>query len=701
MIPTSPAARWRRLDIALVSLAVVLTAGCGQPRVEEVPVTGTSSDNPIATDSVYGTPPDPIPTDPAPPPATASPTGREPRLIWTAARQATWNRMVQEQHPRFLHIKSKCDRAKSGSPAYGDRGLWCALYYQMTGDLSAARTAWTIVAPSLTGAPANANDVRENYIENALLFDWLYPALNATEQAQAIAGLNTWANYVLAVGTPAYVGGMRTGDSDAMVGYYFGLAAADLATRGMAGHVDWLDASQSGGPGYLPVGNLTATGINRSTARNTIAEYATVRAAGGQWIESSGYDPGTVVLLVMGVEAIRTAIAPQPDPFPEVQQFFREAIDFNIQIVTPDLRSSVHWGDEQHPHQFQGRLFKRVAMLGQLAGATAGSIESGRAMGLIDALAQQYGWEGYGALDPWARFYLFYDPYAPRAAWQSTPTHTAAGRGHLVVRTANTLFSGMMVPPSDVDHQIKYLSDFQLYRNGEWALTHPFGYAGPAVEGESTNGLLTAGLSAMVNRGIDRVESGTGWWAVTGSTGGSHYDAGSYYNPPPPFLNMWQRTVVYLQRNGVDHVVTVDRVDMQDPRQLPSFDRYRSIDQTRITGARGLLEWIIHMPVPPTNAGNRWSWQTPGGQPVTVTALGAMPTAHVIDEMSLGWTSNFPASELKYQLRLVPPFTGGQTVLRHVVTVGNAAPAITVSGDTITIDGVQVIVTANGVQVIG
>lgn len=695
-MPNRHASRWRDLGLPLLA---ALAAGCAQPRVEEVPVTGTSSNNPVATDSVYGTPPDPIPTDPGPPPATASPTGREPRLIWTAQRQATWDRMVAEQHPRFLHIKSKCDRAKTGSPAYGDRGLWCALHYQMTGDVTSARTAWTIVAPSLTSPPANANDVRENFIENALLFDWLYPALNATERAQAIAGLNGWANYVLAVGTPAYVGGMRTGDSDAMVGYYFGLAATDLATRGMTGHVDWLSATQTGGPGTLPVGGVIATGINRSTARNTIAEYASVRAAGGQWIESSGYDPGTVVLLVMGVEAVRTAVAPQADPFPEVQAFLREAIDFNVQIITPDLLESVQWGDEQHARQFRGRLFKRVALLGQLAGATAGTIESGRAMGLIDALAQQYGWEGYGALDPWARFYLLYDPYAPRASWQHNTVYTAAGRGHMVVRTGNTLFSGMMAPPSGVDHQLKYLSDFQLYRNGEWAVTHPLGYAGPAVEGEGANGLLTAGLSGMVSRGPDRVESGPGWWAITGSTSGSHYD-GSYYNPPPAFLNLWQRTVVYLQRNGVDHVITVDRVDMQDPRQLPSFDRYRSADQARITGARGLLEWIIHTPVPPTASGNRWNWQTAGGQPVTVTALGGTPTAHVLDETALGWTSNFPASELRYQLRLVPAFSGGQTVLRHVVTVGNPGTVITVSGDTITIDGVQVIVTASGVQVI-
>ncbi len=294
----------RRTLAWLAPVAIAFVAGCTQPRTEDTPLAGTLSDNPLPTDSVYGTPPDPIPTVP-PPPASASPTGREPRLIWTSARQATWNRMVQENHPRWQEIQGKCNRARAGSPDYGDRGLWCALVYQMSGDVSAARVAWQIIAPSMINPPANANEIRENFIENAILFDWLYPALTQSEQTQAISGLNSWGNYALAIGTSQYTGGMRTSDSDAMVGYYFGLAAADIATGGMPGHVDWLASTQTGGPGILPVGGLRATAPDRSTARNTISEFLTNRARGGQWIESSDYDPGTVALLIMGTEAVQ------------------------------------------------------------------------------------------------------------------------------------------------------------------------------------------------------------------------------------------------------------------------------------------------------------------------------------------------------------------------------------------------------------
>lgn len=682
----------------------LLFVACSQQQ----PLPPTLSGNPTSptTDSVYGTPPDPIPeipTAPPPPPpgSSASPTGREPRLIWTAARQQTWNRMVAENHLHYQHIRSKCNQTRSGTTPYGDRGIWCTIEYQMTGDVTAARAAWGVASQYITAPPRDANDERESFIENAITFDWLYPALTEAERAAAIAGLNAWGRYALAQGTPANVGGMHTNDSDAMVGYYFGLAAADLATQGMPGHVAWLSQSQTGGPGTLPVGGLQATGTNRNTARNTIAQYAAVLARGGQWIEGSDYDLGTLQLLLLGYEAVRQAVD-GADPFPEIRQFAQDAIRFNIAIITNDLNQAVQWGDEEHPRDFRGRLYKRVGVLSLLAGATVGTAESGSALGMIDALMQRYGMSGYLSADPlYGRFYFTYDPYATRASTAPQTTFVAEARGHVIARSGNSIASMMMAPRALVDHELEYLSNFQLYRNGEWAITNPLGYNGPAVQGEGSNGLLVAGLSSMHVKGPTRVSSGTNWWAVTGATSGNYYQP-SFWDPPATFLTQWERTVVYLQRNGVDHFITVDRLQMENPQSLPKMDRYYPDDRTRIQNARGLVEWIIHAPVAPQGGGNRWTWSTPGGQPVVVTALGPAPTPHVINEAQL-WSGfwNFQASELKHQLRLVPQFTGGSTVLRHVVSVGASNPSITVNGDVITIGSTQVTVTATGVQVSG
>ncbi|MEZ4379099.1 MAG: hypothetical protein R3B35_12525 [Gemmatimonadales bacterium] len=235
----------------------------------------------------------------------------------------------------------------------------------------------------------------------------------------------------------------------------------------------------------------------------------------------------------------------------------------------------------------QAACFDRARRLGVLAGAPDHRNPGARDRA-IDALTQQYGATGYVSAEPWARFYLLYDPYAPRSGWAQEGPYYAAGKGHLVSRSGGTLFSALMAPRTEVDHELEYLSDFQLYRNGEWAITHPMGYAGPAVEGEGVNGLLVAGLSAMSAKGPSRAESGNGWWALTGSTQGSRYAAG-YYQPPPTYLHQWQRTVVHLQRNGLDHIITVDRLDMQNPQSLANFDRLPDGDRNRIQPARGLV----------------------------------------------------------------------------------------------------------------
>src|SRR5690606_24659658 len=120
----------------------------------------------------------------------------------------------------------------------------------------------------------------------------------------------------------------------------------------------------------------------------------------------------------------------------------------------------------------------------------------------------------------------------------------ASGMGSLYVRHDADLFWAGVQPWPGVDHALNYLSDFQLYRRGEWVITRPQGYAGPSVEAPAANGLLISGLGSVARRGPLRHESGEGWWAVTGATSGPLYGTG-YWEPPPAFLREWRRTIVY------------------------------------------------------------------------------------------------------------------------------------------------------------
>ena len=696
----------------LLILAASLTA-CGN---EVDPVTAKRPDTPVVLDSVTGdsilayhpTMPDTTPPTGSNPDTTGnpgsptpedslSPTGRAPILIWTPQRQGIWNRMVSENHPLFQLVKSNCQAAKNGSPRYADRGQWCTLYFQMTGDVSAARRAWAQLSIDIAMVP-NANGVRENFTESVILYDWLYPALTAAERVTAVTYLEKWAENALAINTAQYEGGTRASDSDAVTGYYFGLIALDLvgehtvpATRRWRNEV-----MQSPTLPRIPVGGLDATGANYNSLRNALSAFA-VASAGGEWLEGDNYNMGTIVLLLMGVEAVRTATG--VDHYPELTQFLIDAARTQTYHVTSDMTEAMQWGDEQNPREFVGRLYKRMTLLGNLAGVGQGTAEGAEAGALVQDLFGKYGYSGYQSAEPWARIMLTYNPYAATSSWRHEGTERfAPGRGLLMVRNNGVLFSTMMTMANNADHTVYGFGSFQLHRNGEWAVTHPLGYGAAADHGEGQNAMLIAGMSSMLDRRVLAQQSGPGWWSVTGRTAGAYYDPG-YYNPPPVFLRNWTRSVVYLNRGGVDWIVTVDDVDATHPEQLTKFDRYRAADQARMVGTP-LAQWIVHMPVAPTADGpDRLRWRTPGGQPVILHRLETASSVQVLDEKVL-WSAvnNFQNVEKKFQVRISTNASGRMI---HAISVGtDSPPAVTAITDGVKLGNTEVRVINDQVVVV-
>lgn len=635
-------------------------------------------------------------------PAAVSPTGRAPRLLWTPARQLTWARMAQQRDPMFLLANANCNQAMRGKPRYGDRGLWCAWMYQVTGNPRIGRIAWNQIRHAVLDAKLRDNSVREDFIETALLVDWLLPVLTAEEQAAAVAGLNRWARFALAIGTEKYEGGINLANSDEVVGYFFGLAATDIATRGLPGHQPWLDATPQATKANVTVGGLAASGADRRTVRNTISQYVTKLGAGGEWFESTGYNPGTVALLALGYAAVRPALA--ADSLADVAAFLDQAGVAQVWEVTPDLRQSVQWGSDEHPRQFVGRLFKRATTLALIAGAVEGTPGSSAAQGLLHALLARYRLTGGNdAVDPSARALLGWNP------WRTgTPPEEfrgdwfAEGSGHLQIRLGEDQVSILTPPWTGAHHEVEFLSTFQLYRNGTWSLTHPIGYGGVAAQGEAGNAGLVAGLSSMRRKGIQRLERGDDWWAVVASTSGPRY-GGGYYAPPPAFLDTWTRTTVFFRRSGVDHFLTIDSVTMRDPRRLPRYDRYRDVDRRAIESAPGAFQWIVHAAVRPDTGAGVTRWNSPRGEPVLVQRISGPPESiRLLDERQLYTTYHISPAERRWQLRLVPEFTEGTLVTVHLLTVGRDAPAtVSMQGDTIRIDGVRVVRRGDRIHVEG
>lgn len=119
-----------------------------------------------------------------------SPTGRNPKLLWTPERQATWNRMRTEGHLFWNIVKAGADRTGTTTQRFDDIGQFATMAFQVTGDITYARRAITLLRKKFTEVtPPSANATRENGAEYVVLFDWLYPALDAGDKAAFVAFL--------------------------------------------------------------------------------------------------------------------------------------------------------------------------------------------------------------------------------------------------------------------------------------------------------------------------------------------------------------------------------------------------------------------------------------------------------------------------------------------------------------------------------
>ncbi|HZU37339.1 MAG TPA: hypothetical protein VFA18_15555, partial [Gemmataceae bacterium] len=434
-----------------------------------------------------------------------------------------------------------------------------------------------------------------------------------------------------------------------------------------------------------PVGGLYASAADRSTLRNTISQYIHL-ADGGEWIESSQYNLNTLKLLLSDAEMVRTAA--EKDPFPELKPLLPKLALEQIYELTPDLRDSYQWGDQEHPHDL--RLLKRMPCLQILAGLTQGDPAGPYIQELVLELSAQHGYHGARSAEPMeVTGLLLFNPFAPHADWRAVlpPSLYAPGMGILLVHNGwqptDSLFGAQMSTHPQVDHEVQYFGDFRLYRHGEWVIDHPLGYGALAVSGEAVNTVLLGGLSSMqeVREPIAQETGQHGEYAyIAGTTRGQPYARTNQpkSNPrqiPAPFVHEWTRSLVYLPSpdKQSDTVVVFDRVNAQDPKQVAGYHFYRPPDRKRIESAPALKQWLIHSPVAPNVSAGGLNWRTPGNQTVEVrTLLPVDQQRQVYNEADLwGKSHSIPLKWRRFQTRITPAHQATWDTFLNVIQVSD------------------------------
>ena len=472
-----------------------------------------------------------------------SPTGRNPRLFLTPQQWRIYRRMGADfaaapSAPKtwggrmYRALKANADRSHT-TPAYGDYGQWAAIMFQITGDRDYARAAYERAMaqdrPGISGYAAadlnrvtipgnNANHVREYFLDLVWIYDWIAAGLTPDQRRAYARGMAGYCKWCLAIDVDTYRGGFRCGpdqnpDSDQATGQYFGLACWDLVAVGDDPKAGFWTAETAFSPfcavpGGFPVGGLRASADDYSSVVNAVTRRFAAYAAGGEWFESSEYNPGTGVLMGMGIEAIRMARSYEGDNqdyHAELRTVSRQLGLMEVLRFTPDLKQVWQWGDDETPRILGGNGYVsgRQTCLGLHAGLARGQPGVGpNCLGMAAELWRSAPASRNGGDAPNSRFYLRIDPYAARSPKSDLPRrHFARGMGLMYWHDGwdrASSFLGVFMPPRTLaDHEVNFFGDFQLYRRGEWALTHPLGYGSLVPEGEAANSMLIGGLSSM------------------------------------------------------------------------------------------------------------------------------------------------------------------------------------------------------------
>lgn len=669
------------------------------------------------------TPPPTLPPLPPPGPlwgGTQSPTGRNPLFIASSARQDVWNKMWTDYlaNPAApatrdgIMAKQVKQAAELGMGYYANVGQYATFMFQMTGDPAWAQLAYTqISAWWLTFSPypnVDINLFRDWTPLHVIMLDWLWPGLTATQRATFYNSLVAQVNGAIT----NYGGGwdyfVTSGDSDQILGHYFALVLLYL--------FDPTNTTMAALYNLPGTGGLNATAANHNTtARNAIKQYFTEFAVGGEWIESSEYNPRTLHHNTIPVmEAVLTARG--EEHFPEYRSWLAGAARNLVCRWTPDLNFPYQWGDEESPHQKSLNDWANASR--QLAGILQGTVEGAQLQQWILDMETKYGLENntsttFEPFQPGSWFFT-YNPNAPRLDWKTDANkmYYAAGKGILFQKSGHGVSDSLFAVDSGqhafdavqggwwVQHFVQHFMQFQLYKNGEWVLDHPFGYASVSIRGSGTNSPQMHGLNACweYQRVRWTVQDAAHAYMVA-TTGGSAED--KLYEAPNDLIfgQEWTRSLIYVP--GVtDTVICYDRAHITAITDITKYSIYQTdlAPRLRITGGTDSdghtfpvpprKQWNLHTPVSPAIAGNEISWQTAAGQVVKCTCLlPANVVKPIYSEAALRAALDYDyggyldPAELKYFVGLHPPVTQDWDTFLNVIQGGGTPGVVTLKSN--------------------
>lgn len=650
---------------------------------------------------------------------TTSPTGHQP-MSWTPCRQDIYDQMEADflavcpatapsaglcaSTPAtmggrmFKFVREMALGYDGGVSCTGgalgclnDFGQYNAWMYQATGDAAWVARGYVLLDDILTrhvdnrpfqAAPNNAwksvdaNVLRETGTRLVRVADWLNPGLTGPQRTRAVDAIAMFIGGYLH--RPSVIGVL--GDSDQSVGTYFAAVTHHLVHPEHAMATSNFTLSLIGG--LVPTVSSAAypgnTNANFKTLRNVIQAYVELLAVGGEWMEGGEYNLGTTILLFEGADAVKTKTG--IDYFPEVATLLAAYADFRPTWIKPDLTGYLQWADTESP---RAMLKARTAQnLLTVSGLLQGTLRGQKVWSIYLDLVGKYGLSGFGTMSTNTHSgmgFIFANPYDTVVDWRTTGGSIASG-ARIAMRNSDTSttasqFQAYYGGPQtlartnnvsyEVQHQGTQFGDWELWRNGSWAFTHPKSYGGPTLtSGDGNNSPMMHFYNGMkgYNGAFFAMHPST-YTYVTGTTGGAQHVL-PFYNPPPIYNNEWTREMLYVP-GTTDSVIIYDRANIINPFPDLATSRYSVAVQANLHRFEALHHKILvhHMWTLPVLVGNTFTSTTQGGEVATMKVVYPASFASTIyDETATmsGWNacctsaSNPIASERKFQVKVYP-----------------------------------------------
>lgn len=605
-----------------------------------------------------------------------SPTGRNPRLLWTCARQEAWNQMVADYEAAGCSALMSAGTCAATPATRGGRafkqaralafvpwvsgntnyGQWNAWMYQMTGDAEyithPTLGMWKKVTDRLinTAPPRDPNFARVVMGMYTLMLEWSWPALSEQQRLDFVAEIDQENDD----GWWRYGGGKgRVGDSDQTLGQWYFPAAMMKAIlpNNVSNNAIWDDPDMGG----FTSTNCTTLPVTPETLRNGVCAMFALAGSGGEYLEGPMYAKETLPYTVMA-QAVSDARG--VDTYPEITTWLASASQLHRLNFTPDLQKQIQFMDEQDPNILV--KYRVGEVLAALSGLLQGTDEGDKAHQLLIDMATEHGESTIGPSTKWWGWFV-YNPYADVADWKTDKFHEASGMGTQYLKSGFTDSDSLYVNFCNPfpfftnsygtqvwDHKPWHGCAPQLYKNGEWIVSFIASYAGASNMGEGNNTMRYNGFGHVFEYSQIRSKSLADTHAFTASVMGGAQVRSTHtgLGKPPVFLNEGSRATLHVP-GAVSTIIIHDRASVDDiTADSTDLNRYTAIDcsesgRNHITQKHAKQEWIWHIPVDPTVAGGVFTWTTPvTSQAAKLTSLLPAAATRTVYDLATTFAQN-------------------------------------------------------------